>query len=455
MTKQIPWFAVIIVFIIAQGVVHAQPMSQDFSPGFAGYVHTTPAAPSKKVILLNNGQVIGGDILSDGEPVQIRNELGVIPIPRADIVLVAATLQEIYQYQKTNTPKTSDGYLKLGDWCLVNKLVNEAMTEFDRAIHLADNPQSADAIRNRKNAVLSMFGECQLQTQMIEQENQKYRLWKQKIPSATFTAFKREILPMLVQNCTGIACHSSNSLNEFRLVANPYNSDVDVAKNLDIVLGYITPGLPNESPLALIPIAPHGRTKEIFTLRNYAQYEKLYFWTGQVAGEMDAYHPLAESDHVAAIPGNKHYPATHPQDFSNMLVADGVIATPTPDGTSIVTPTTDNPSAHHQPSSLMQGLTRDAGTSGFSPAQRSDFGFFTQPSIVPPGPSPGGWSSPTPARPGMQQDPKTNIMTHDSTDAFVQNKVLQQLQRDPVDPFDPVLFNRQFHLRRLSESGNL
>ena len=459
MPKKILWF-VIIMAPFAWGAIHAQPLPQEnFAPGFAGYSLTTPVqeASLKKVILLNNGRVVNGEILSNGDPVQVRSELGIISIPRGEIALVATTIQEIYQFQKANTPNTSDGILKLADWCVTNKLANEAALEFDRAIRLTNDPQLADSIRIRKNAALSMFGERQLQTQMVDQESQKYRQWKQQVPPATFATFKREILPMLVQNCSGIACHSSNSLNEFRLLANQHNSDVDVAKNLQIVLGYIASGLPEESPLVLIPIAPHGRTKQIFTRRNFAQYEKLYFWSDQVAGEMDAYYPLDESDRVAANPGNKRRQSDTSYESNNMTIqpaSGGMVTFPIPGETLVENPMTDGTSSQNQPSSLSQGLIKNTGIPSFPAQRQADFNFLGQKSIVPPGQSPGGWQNPVSAGNGLQQEPPTNVMTHTSTDAFKQNSVLQQLQRDPIDPFDPVLFNRQYHLRRLQESDN-
>ena len=455
MTKQTVRLAVFIVLFMTRGMVYSQSLPQDFGPGFAGYTLATPESSPKKVILLTNGRVVGGELFGNGDPIQVRNELGMITIPRSDMAMVGETLQDVYQFQKANAPKTCDGFLKLADWCVSNKLVNEAAFEFDRAILLSDDPQRADAIRNRKNAAMSMFGESRLQTQMVNQENQKYRQWKQKIPPATFATFKREILPMLVRNCNGIACHSGNSLNEFRFVANPHNSDVDVAKNLQVVLGYITPRLPEESPLVLIPIAAHGRTKQIFTRRNFAQYEKLYFWTEQVAGEMDAYYPLDEADRVVDVvagPGNKRRPTAAPRESNNMpspLVSGGMTSDSMPDELRGDDSIADVTPSQTRPSSLAQGFVRNTDSQNVPAQRQADFNFFDQQSIVPGG-SVQDWSS----RPEFQQEPKTNIMTHNGTDAFERNSVLQQLQRDPVDPFDPVLFNRQYHLRRLQVSDD-
>ena len=471
MPKQILWFVVFLVVTFAQGAVYAQPLMQNTGPGFAGSMLASPKTtvanpPSnaarwpifdspKNVILLNNGQVIHGEIITGGDMLQVRTELGVIPIPRADIAFVAATLRELHQFQKANVSKTSYGFLQLAEWCVANKLVDEATAEFDQAILLANSQQLADTIRNRKNAALTMFGERQLQTQMTDMENQKYRQWKQKIPQATFATFKREILPMLVQNCSGIACHSGNSLNEFRLVANPYNHDVDVAKNLQVVLGYITPDMTEESLLVLVPIAPHGRTKQIFTRRNFPLYEKLYFWADQVASEMDAYYPLDESDRVAATSGRRVSPSVSPHDPNNNMTlqsaSSGNIPFPATGEVLMDTLRQDTPSAPDQASSLMQGLTQNSGSAVSSSHPSTDFSFFMQPSIVPYRTAGGGW--PPSASTRIGQSSKTTILTHNSTDAFEMDNTLQQLQRDPVDPFDPVLFNRQYHSQRLKDGA--
>ena len=387
----------------------------------------------KTFILLKNEQVVNGEILGSGETVQVRSEQGIISLSRNDIVLVAPSLQEVYRFKKENTPQSPDGFAKLAEWCVTNHLVQEATGEFDRAMRLADNPQLAEAIRNRKNATLSMFAELDLKVQMAEQENQKYRQWKDKIPPSTFATFQREILPILVKNCSGITCHSGNSLNEFRFVPNPNNNDVDLAKNLQVVLRYIEPQVPEESPLVLIPISPHGRTTKIFTQQNFAPYEKLNIWVYQVALEMGTYFPLDDADLKLADNKRRHTSPSPP---------DGNLTFSLPGEDSGDNLTSDNMSVQNSMSSMMQGFTQNPGSAGFAPRQRADFNFFGQQSIVVPGAAPDGWQGHAATR---QQ---TVIMTHESTDDFEQNSVLQQLQRAPVDPFDPVLFNRQYHLQR-------
>ena len=453
MTKLIPIFTVIIfVVFISQKLISAQNPSFN-SPKF--------------VLLLNNDRIVQGEILSSGETVQVRNELGLISILRSDVAIVATTLREVYQFKKENTLQTSDSFLKLADWCVTNHLVDEAAVEFDRAILLAEHPQQADMIRNRKNAVLSMFSEHHSQVDLVEQENQKYRQWKEKIPASTFATFKREILPMLVQNCNGIACHSNNSLNKFRFIANPNNNDVDVAKNLQIVLGYVTPDLPTESPLLLIPISPHGRTKQIFTQQNSVKYQKLYFWTEQVAKEMDAYDPLDETDRKRQLsvtrPGTEK-PGQIGQIMAIQPVSGGNISFPLP-GESLVDNTQpvntqpdyvqpNNTPAQNQPSSLAQGLAtqgrpqKNTGAPAVPQQQRAAFDFFGQRSIVP-GASPGGWQGHAALR--LHDNRETNVVTHASTESFEQNSLLQQMQRAPVDPFDPVQFNRQYHFQRVQD----
>ena len=445
MTKFIPILAVIVfVVIVIQKSIDAQ----------SEFPNST-----KLVILMNDDRIVQGEILSNGETVQVRNDLGIVTISRSDITLVATALREIYQFKKENTLQISDSFLKLADWCVTNQLFDEAAFEFDRAIFLAGHPQQADVIRSRKNAALSLFAERHSQVNMVEQENQKYRQWKEKIPAATFAVFKQEILPMLVQNCNGIACHSSNSLNEFRFVANPNNNDVDVAKNLQIVLGYVTPDFPAESPLVLIPISPHGRTKQIFTHQNSAKYEKLCLWTKQVVNEMNAYYPFEETDRKRQPSVTRLGTEKPVQTITIQPASGGSISFPMPgeslvDNTQFDATRPNNMPVQNQPSAHAQGLaapgfSHNTGASGLSQHHRAAFNPFEQRSIVP-GTSPHGWQGH--ATPGTQNNRETNVMTHTGTESFVQNNLLQQMQRDPDDPFDPVLFNRQYHFQRIQEN---
>ena len=455
-----------------RGTIVAQQVSAgDIGTGFAGYnnpstgisppatsvamvpsvtMPTMSATMSRAVILLNNDQVVSGEILDAGEMVQVRTEFGVVQIRRNEIVLAAPTLHEVYQAKSGKIPKNSTAFLKLADWCVACKLKDEAAYEFDRAILWAENRQVADSIRNRKDAALSMFENQQMQTELTElakQENAKYLQWKERIPQATFVTFKREIFPMLVQNCSGIACHSANSLNDFRFAPGQQNNDVDAAKNLQIVLGHVTPGTMEESPLVLVPIAPHGRTKEIFTRRNYGKYEKLCYWVDRVAGEMHNYYPLDDDDRVVV----KNQSNRSTSDFDTGMTfkhASGDHVTfPSPGERLINDPPETQEQSTDQPSSMAQGMARNNGT---SVKPRAEFDFFNQQTVVVPGTPNGALPRPIPAH--LEQPKEKVVMTHGSTEAFEQYNTLQQLQHDPVDPFDPVLFNRQYHLKRIEET---
>ena len=410
---------------------------------------TVSATASRAVILLNNDQVVSGEILDTGEVVQVRTEFGVVQIRRNEIALTAPTLHDVYQAKSSKIPKNSAAFIKLADWCVACKLKDEASYEFDRAILWAENRQLADSIRNRKKAALSMFEGQQIQTELTElaqQENAKYLHWKERIPQATFTTFKREIFPMLVQNCSGIACHSANSLNDFRFAPGQQNNDVDVAKNLQIVLGYVAPGATEESPLVLVPIAPHGRTKQIFTQRNYRKYEKLYYWADRVAGEMHNYYPLDDDDHIAVKNQSRH--STFNSDTGMMFkhASDDNVTFPSP-GEQLVDDTLEiQERSVDQPSSMSQGMARNTG---IPTKPRAEFDFFNQQTVVVPGTPNGALPRPIPAH--LEQPKEKVVMTHGSTDAFERYNTLQQLQHDPVDPFDPVLFNRQYHLKRIEE----
>ena len=429
--------------------------------------------PASRVLLLSNDQIVTGEVIDEGMTLQVRSEIGVLHIQKSDLVAVVETLSEVYHFKKSKTQNNSAEFLKLANWCVANGLQEEADYEFDRAILWAENRQLADALRAQKNAAMLTFEDYKLQKELLEQEKQKYGNWKKQVPQATFSNFKREIFPILSRNCSGIACHGGNSLNDFRLSPNPHNSDIDAAKNMQTVLGYIVPKAAEKSPLVLVPIAPHGRTKQIFTQRNVKQYEKLYEWVDDVAKEMSEYYPLDENDRIAAPDETYNIGKTaSPTELGANVFAsqnfDHRATFPAPGETLVDQPmTTEN-----TPSSMWQGFSgvQSSATSQL-PAQpltqqsvqqpvqgsaqpsvsRGEFDFFNQRSIALPGTSPEGW--PQPAKPAhLEQQKQVEIMAHGSTDAFEQGNIMQSLQRAPVDPFDPVLFNRQYHLDRVKNS---
>ncbi|MDR1384776.1 MAG: hypothetical protein LBJ67_13160 [Planctomycetaceae bacterium] len=417
----------------------------------------------KKFVLLKNDQVLEGEYQPNGNFFYLTNPFGTVQISRDDTAFVGQTLKEIYQFKKHQTPLNSPELTRLATWCVANKMQNEAADEYDRAILWATDQATVVFLCNEKKAAMAMFDEQTAREDAVLPELKKYRDWKKNIPETTFYQFRQTVFPLLVQNCSGMACHGSNSLNEFRFmeITNPIDKnnmddDIVLLKNLQQVLRYIFADSPLESPLIRIPIVPHGRTKQIFTQRNARQYKYLFDWVAHTAAEMSAYYPFDETDRLVRSSSQQQISEQRTQQ--NDAVQNARFSQP-----HSLQPI--NQQASYQ-SRQNTGVTTAEGITSVSqtqqqtftaqPQQTVHFDFFSQPTITLYGTIPANQNSPIPQA-FSQQHASVNVLqnqppnmptteTPNKMEGFDQLNLLQQLERPPIDPFDPVLFNRNYHL---------
>lgn len=125
-------------------------------------VGVTRLSGERQAILLNNGSVIDGRILEDGERVRIAVQYGEILVPRRDIREIAESCQELYARQRDRLPPgEAAAHLELAMWCLAQGLYQEARQELqaarmiqpdhpviplaERRLQLAESTKIADA----------------------------------------------------------------------------------------------------------------------------------------------------------------------------------------------------------------------------------------------------------------------------------------------------------------------
>ncbi|MDR1493211.1 MAG: hypothetical protein LBT05_10875 [Planctomycetaceae bacterium] len=422
------------------------------------------AYDAKKIlVLLKNDQVLEGEYQSNGNIFYLTNPFGTVQFSRDDAAFAGQSLKEIYQFKKSRTPLNSSELTRLATWCVANKMKNEAAYEYDRAILWATDQVTVAFLRNEKKAAMAMFDEQTAREEAASSELKKYRDWKEEIPAATFYQFRRVAFPILIQNCGGMACHGSNSLNEFQFTGvtdtmeknNIMDDEIALLKNMQRALRYILVDSPTESPLIRVPIVPHGRTKQIFTHRNAGQYKYLFDWATRTAAEMSAYYPLDETDRVARDSLRKQTSEQHSEQ--NNTVQNAQFSQINSLQASYQSPEV---MIAERIASVSQTQRQTFAEPAQTPRQALPFDFFSQPTITPYGAIPANPNSPI-SQTFSQRRTSANVPQNQSSNApetqnkrerFERMNLLQQLERPPIDPFDPVLFNRNYYLPKFRRS---
>jgi len=394
---------------------------------------------------LKNDSVVQGNLQFSGDVCHVTGPFGETGLKQEQVAFIGHTLLEVYQFRKNRTPKNSEAFVDLANWCLQNGLDNEAAGEFDCAVLWAKSQEEADAVRRQKAAVMPLIAQKQAATGMMrsvtqdDPESGRLREWGRRIPASTFRQFQKEVLPVLSRNCSGVACHGGDSLNKFRLAQNGHETDLEadlfVIRNLQAVLPYLNADSPLDSPLIRVPILPHGQTKQIFTQRNLKQYKKLYDWSLGTAKEMKTYFPpetgqQATQTNSDIIPFN---PETKMRAIENAQYQRDQAG-------GIEDASSNQLAAYHETGKNAPPNATSANVQKSMPANPVPFDFFSNPQL--------DFSGMASRNGEIQGTNASSVQTPPilpSAPPSWNPGQPTQKQSVSVDPFDPAIFNSRYH----------
>ncbi|MCA9076413.1 MAG: hypothetical protein KDA93_15400 [Planctomycetaceae bacterium] len=254
----------------------------------------------QKVIVLETGRVILGDIVDRPGGYLVKERFGSAVIPYGKVRVTAADLPDAYRKLKLMaTNPTAGTHLALAKWCRDNRLYGSAKFEIKQALLL--EPERKDARQFLRELEQELEhgspagqGTVGVERGPIERATEAEfpgQPWKARLhatkevfepqqPESTagltpelVQSFVREVQPILLNKCGNAQCHGQASTNEFRL-ANTHRGmsgfRIFTERNISSVLLEIDPQEPSNSPILIEAFQPnHGETpKPIFSGRS-------------------------------------------------------------------------------------------------------------------------------------------------------------------------------------------
>jgi len=260
-------------------------------PASATAAEPSHLRPVPSVLLLQNGQVIEGNISRAGDTYFVGLPNGEIRIKAGSVELWCRSLEEGYQRKRAAIQRGNvHDHLDLAQWCIHHGLDSHAKGELDDAI-AADptHPMIGLLQRRLQAAVRPPKDPAELAEPAADPPVSPEDLDRliRGMPDGSVEAFTQSIQPLLMNNCTAAGCHGPDTPNEFRLLRFPPGEPPSrrlTQRNLHATLQWIDREEPAASPLLSAATRPHGTaTTPVFTHRQLVQYQQLVQWVEQLA----------------------------------------------------------------------------------------------------------------------------------------------------------------------------
>jgi hypothetical protein len=263
---------------------------------------TRYARDPESILLMKNGAIVRGRILSGGSSYVVKQSNGEMVVPTELVHGQYDDLGDAYLRLKEEWPQpTADRHLALARWCVSQNMLSEARTELKSALALEPTrddirdtlqklnalPQPAATSAGSPAAALPKSGKLQRPTVSAFEDAESLGGLSREA-AATFT---RRVQPILMNNCMLAACHGPESkVSDFQLQpihVGGGSTRVSAERNLAAVLKFISPDRPRQSLLITKPMGNHGsRGRPVFqATRGADQLRELKTWVEVVSAE--------------------------------------------------------------------------------------------------------------------------------------------------------------------------
>lgn len=299
------------------------PLQQDDALGAAAIeseIVPSDAPPSQqpKFVLLTDGRIITGLVSEEEDKVLVTQPVGVMRFPEKRIERVFDSLNEVHEYKSDQVPEIDiDEQLKLAQWCLTNKLPDEAKGHLRNVLKLDPKNPRAKAMsesiamsetrlanRQRDEQVRRTGAEivdptpmerpATLDSAVVRGARRGLGVSDLPVvfdlpPNAAIRRadeFRRYVHPVLQTYCA--KCHDDRYEGPFQLINFQRKADRTLEAlraNLDSTLKLVDRESPGRSELLSSSLRPHGsgpNTRPIFQGSNDRAYQILEAWVNNL-----------------------------------------------------------------------------------------------------------------------------------------------------------------------------
>ncbi|MDR0610268.1 MAG: hypothetical protein LBG58_09180 [Planctomycetaceae bacterium] len=420
------------VFVFVMPFLHAQDLGWNGyrSQGSNGEWSTAIPANQEntsRFYLLRTGFLTEGTAANDGKQYLLKTNFGTMSVPVANVEFVGTTREDVYHYKRgTVNSKDCNDLIKLAEWCLNNKLQQQGIAEYQRALQTAPNSLLADVIRKRLEMLHDSEtrlpnGLSNIRTVLASSSGESgdtgITRWVNGIPKPIVDSFAKKVQPVLISRCAAADCHGSVSENQFKLSIPSHTLGNTTYRNLRSVLQWIDLDYPAESQLLSVLVSYHGGAKAAFSVES-TQYNNIVQWVRLAAKEL----PTEYRSQIAAHKNDD----VQTDKKESELPLKGEVLPPALREAMIVNHPVSKTNQPETPTAFLVPSNSDsipAGTfsalpSNYMATRLNSSDFLSNPSN------------------------SSNLTTSTSldlppTDDFSQNK----------DPFDPRIFNSRYHVK--------
>ncbi|MDR2754340.1 MAG: hypothetical protein LBC20_01415 [Planctomycetaceae bacterium] len=307
-----------IYYICLSVCVFILPLNAQES-GWNGYQsqekNIEPETPSvnlekKQFYLLRTGFLTEGTATNDGKQYLLKTNFGTMSVPVGNVEFVGATREDVYHYKKGFTnDRDCKELIKLAEWCFNNKLSQQGISEYQRALQAAPNTVLADVIRKRLETLQNSTSEptglsgvrVMVPKSSEESDNIEINSRMNGISKPIVDVFAKKVQPVLVSRCAATDCHGSSSENQFKLSIPSHTLGNTTYRNLRSVLQWVNLDYPTESQLLSVLVSYHGGTKAAFSVES-TQYNNIVQWVRLAAKELPNEYRTQSSQNESKFP---------------------------------------------------------------------------------------------------------------------------------------------------------
>jgi hypothetical protein len=337
------------------------------------------------VLVLDNERTLEGDIERLGDQYRVRRSVGELWVQSANVLRLCRTWEEAYAYLKTRANlHDPDERIRLAHWCQLHGLRQQGIEEATAAVDL--RPTHAASQRLLENMQKAALVNKSAQGVKATDETDAPPP-PPAVNTESLSLFITRVQPIMMNTCA--SCHATGRGGAFKLTRTYEKNSANrktTQQNLAAVLAQINRERPQSSPLLTKALSVHGETGQApLKSRDTAAYRTLEEW-------------------VRVTIANNPEPSTN---ATNLTIASSKASSNFGAGA-------ERMSLAEAPSAKTELTKFPPGT---SPPVVTTKALEAAPQAV----------SPPRGHPAEETKPPTAVPS------------------EPVDPFDPLIFNRQMH----------
>ena len=225
-----------------------------------------PRHSNESVILLDNGHVLEGQLIDEGEQVLIRLGPGSqMRLPRGRVRGVGPDRRALFHLQDRQLHANDvPGRVELARWCLRNDLTDDAGRLLLDLKRIAPR-DSQVAYLERQIRQLHTQTVAPIETKepaaLPEPTKDNTQPTTAKVKPEQLAVFASHVQPVLLNHCSASGCHGVAAKSEFKLLR-PFTghglTQRMTTTNLQSAMQFVDRNRPLDSPLHLAATAPHG-----------------------------------------------------------------------------------------------------------------------------------------------------------------------------------------------------